>query len=128
PFDVDGFLNDVLSSVAGKPLWEPAYDAYEDEQGFSIQAALPGMDRKNLAITIEDGVLTVKGQRAAEEASSKRKYLVQEIHGGPFSRSFRVPTNVDTAKVAAVYKEGMLTVTLPKREETKPRTIAIEAA
>jgi HSP20 family protein len=123
PFDVDTFLKDALR-VANQPEgWTPACDTYEDEQGFWVQTVLPGLERKDINIVFEDGVLTVKGERKDE--TPNRAYFVREIGRGEFSRSFRLPENVDASKVAASYKEGVLTVQIPKREETKPRKIEI---
>lgn len=128
PFDVDKFLRDALRTVGGEAVWAPAYNAYEDEHGFWIQVALPGMERKEIQIVLEDGVLTLKGERKDEQSDSNRTYFTREIGWGSFSRSFRLPTNVDPNKASASYKEGVLTIELPKREEAKPRRITIETA
>lgn len=123
PFDVDKFLNDALRVTNRTAAWTPPCDTYEDEQGFWVQMALPGLDRNDIHIVFEDGVLTVKGERKEETAN--RTYFVREMGWGEFSRSFRLPENVDGNKVAASYKEGLLTVQIPKREETKPRRIVV---
>lgn len=128
PFDVDKFLSDALRTVGAEAVWAPACNAYEDEHGFWIQAALPGMERKDIEIVFEDGVLTLKGERKDEDSDSNRTYFAREMGWGPFSRSFRLPTNVDPNKVSASYKEGVLTIELLKREEAKPRRIMIETA
>ena len=128
PFDVDKFLSDALRTVGAEAVWAPACNAYEDEHGFWIQAALPGMERKDVEIVLEDGVLTLKGERKDEDSDSNRTYFVREIGWGPFSRSFRLPTNVETNKASATYKDGVLTIGLPKREEAKLRRITIETA
>lgn len=126
PFDVDKFLDEALRTVNGATSWGPACNSYEDERSFWIQAALPGMDRKNIDISVEDQVLTIKGERKEEEAPSKRTYFLREMNRGSFVRSFKLPATADQSKVAATYKDGVLTVELPKREETKPRRITIE--
>jgi len=128
PFDVDKFLSDALRTVGAEAVWAPACNAYEDEQGFWIQVALPGMERKDIDISLEDGLLTLKGERKEETAESQRTYFLREIGRGPFSRSFRLPTNVDSSKASATYKDRVLTIGLPKREEAKPRRITIETA
>jgi HSP20 family protein len=127
-FDVDRFLDDVLLSPADKPVWVPACNAYEDEQGFWIQAALPGMDRRDIHLVMKDGVLTIKGVWKQEESNLKRIYVTREFRSGVFSRAFRIPTSVDAEKISATYKNGILTIILPKREETKPRRIPIDHA
>jgi HSP20 family protein len=125
PFDVDKFLQDALHVVNHPAVWEPACNTYEDEQGFWVQVALPGVDRKDINIVFEDGVLTVKGE-GKEDVSVNRTYFAQEIGPGGFSRSFRLPNNVDPSKVAATSKDGLLTIQIPKREEAKPRQIVVE--
>lgn len=122
--DVDRFLNDALRAMDGHSTWAPACNTFEDERGFWIQAALPGIDRKDVEIVVENDVLWLKGERK-DEASEKRTYFVQEVQPGPFSRSFKLPTTVDQSRVTAHYKDGVLTIELPKREEMKPRRIEI---
>jgi len=129
PLDVhiDKFLNDALRVAGDGPrTWTPACNTFEDEQGFWVHAALPGIDRKNIEIVVEDGVLILKGERKEEASDETRTYFAREIGWGAFSRSFRLPANVDTTKVEATYKDGILSVALPKREESKPRRITIE--
>ena len=123
PFDVDKFLRDALH--ADEPaVWDPACNTYEDEQGYWVQVALPGLERKDINIVFEDGVLTVKGE--LKEAAPDRTYFTREIERGNFARAFRLPGTVDPGKVSASYKEGLLTIQIPKREETKARQIAVE--
>ncbi|HJU06405.1 MAG TPA: Hsp20/alpha crystallin family protein [Nitrospiraceae bacterium] len=126
PFDVDALLNEALRTVNGKGTWAPACNAFEDEHGYQVHAAVPGIDRKDIEIVMEDGVLTLKGERKDEATDSKRAYFSREIGVGAFSRSFKLPTDADPNKVSASYKEGMLTISVAKREEAKPRRITIE--
>lgn len=128
PFDlqVDKFLNDTLRAVSTR-AWAPACNVYEDEQGFCVQLAVPGMDAKGIEIVTEDGVLTARGERKPD-ASEGRTYLVREMGWSSFSRSFTIPSNVDPEKASASYKDGVLSIQLPKREEAKPRRITIESA
>lgn len=129
PFDVqiDRFFNDALRTVAGASrAWTPASNVYEDEQGFHVEVAVPGIQAKDIEIVAEDGVLTLKGERKSEAETSERTYLMRELGWGNFSRSFALPSNVDGHQATAVYKDGILSVSLPKREEAKPRRIAIE--
>jgi HSP20 family protein len=124
---MDRLLNEVFGNLGGRALaWAPACNTYEDEQGFWVEAAVPGFDQKDVEIAIEDGVLTVKGERKNETPEPNRTYFVREIGSGAFSRSFRLPSNVDPNKVSASYKQGVLTIELLKREEAKPRRITIE--
>ena len=121
--DVDRLLHDTLRSMNGG--WAPPCNAYEDEHGFHIQVAVPGVDRQDMHILFEDGVLTVKGERKEPSMDQARRYFAQEIGWGGFSRSFRLPSYIDPDKVSASYKKGVLELGLPKREEAKPRRIEI---
>lgn len=130
PFDlqIDRFLSDALHTVNGnRTEWGPACNVYEDEREFLIEAVLPGMEAKDVEIVYEDDVLTLKGERQAEPAETGRTYLLREMKYGRFSRSFTLPDNVNREKVSATYKDGVLRIALPKREETKPRRITVES-
>src|SRR5579885_3161347 len=129
PFEkqLDQLLHDVLGHGQGNGnAWMPRANVYEDTNGFSIRAALPGIDPKEARIVVEDGVLTISGERKVDAQETERTYYAREIGTGSFARSFRLPTNVDTEKVTASYKDGVLAVNLPKKEEAKPRQIVIE--
>jgi HSP20 family protein len=128
PFEVqlDKFLGDVLRSASGQAaVWAPACNAFEDVDRFWVEASIPGMESKDIEITVEDDLLTIKGERK-EETHSGVTYLAKEMTSGPFSRVFRLPQQVDATRVSASYKNGILRVELPKREEVKPRRITIE--
>lgn len=122
--DVDRLLQDTLRGL-NVADWAPSCNAYEDEHGFHIEVALPGMDRQDMNILFEDGILTVKGERKESGTDHARRYFAHEIGWGSFSRSFRLPTYIDPDKVAASYKDGVLVLSLPKREEARPRRIEI---
>lgn len=124
PFDVDKFLDEALRGANGNASRSPACNAYEDERSYWVQAALPGLRREDIEIVVEDQVLTIKGERK-EETAKEKTYFVREFHRGSFVRSFKLPNTADQSKVAATYQDGVLTVEVPKREETKPRRITI---
>jgi HSP20 family protein len=125
---IDRFLSDVLGADNGATAaWSPRCNVYEDVNGFSVQAALAGVDPKMVHTVVEDGVLTISGERKDVSAEEARAYYAREIVSGPFTRSFRLPTNVDTEKASASYRDGVLTIDLPKKEEAKPRRITIES-
>jgi HSP20 family protein len=105
--------------------WAPPCNAYEDEHGFHVEVAVPGLNRDDMEIVFEDGVLIVKGERKSESPDGNRRYFAHEIGWGAFSRSFRLPTYIDPEKVSASYKDGILMMALPKREEAKARRIEI---
>ena len=124
PFDVDTFLEEALRAGNGTASWSPACNAYEDERCYWVQAALPGLERKDIEIVVEDEVLTIKAERK-EDNFKERTYFIREFQRGSFVRSFKLPNTADQTKVVATYQDGVLTVELPKREETKPRRITI---
>jgi len=122
---LDKFLGDALRAVNGQAAaWTPACNVVEETERFWVEAFIPGMDPKDIEITVEDDVLMLKGDRK-EEGHQGWTYLAHEIAYGPFSRSFRL-SQVDPSRVTASYKNGILRVELPKRDEAKPRRIAIE--
>jgi HSP20 family protein len=124
-WNVDRLFEEALL-VAGHPqTWSPASDVYEDEHSFRIEAALPGFGREAVEITFEDSILTIKDQRK-EEMTENRKYFLREIMPGRFSRSFQMPTTIDASTVSATVKDGVLTVQLLKRADTKLRRIRIQ--
>jgi HSP20 family protein len=122
----DGLVrNETLS--AGH--WVPAVDIYETEgHDLVLQAELPGMSREDIDVTVEQQILTIKGTRKAASEVPEDRYRRVERRFGSFSRSFTLPATVDAGKVSAEYKNGLLTVKLPFREESKPRSISVEVA
>ena len=106
--------------------WIPAVDVRESKDALEITAELPGLDPKEVEVSVENGILTLKGSRTFEKASEGETYHRVERAYGSFERSFSVPTNVDASKVQALYRQGVLHLTLPKREESKPKAIAIK--
>lgn len=105
--------------------WMPAVDIRETEEAYEVAAELPGMSKKDINITLEDNVLTLSGERRFEKEAEKENYHRIERAYGTFSRSFTLGSGVDSENVKAAFKDGVLTITVPKREESKPRKIAI---
>ena len=122
-------LNNMFSSFYGDGLtrgWVPPVDIYETEQReLVIKAELPDMKREDIGVTFENNVLTLKGERkSAQEISRDRFQRVERFHG-TFSRSFTLPATVDAGSISASYKDGVLTVRLPQRDEAKPKQITV---
>ena len=105
--------------------WMPAVDVRETKDSLEISAELPGLEPKDVEVSVENGVLILKGSRRFEKATEGETYHRVERAYGSFERSFSLPTNVDPEKVHAAYRHGVLHLTLPKREEAKPRSISI---
>jgi HSP20 family protein len=108
--------------------WTPAVDIYETDHDMTIKAELPDVDPKDIEARVEDGALYLKGERKFEKESKKEDYHRLERSYGSFMRSFSLPASVDAEKVAAEYKDGVLTLTLPKKEEAKAKTIKVQAS
>jgi HSP20 family protein len=123
---IDRLLDEAIQSVTEwSQAWDPACNVFEDEQGFTVQMALPGLDANQIDVRVEHNVLRVKGERKRDESDGRRWY-VQGIAEGPFSCSFKLPDYTDHEKSTASYKQGLLTITFPKREDAKPHRIMIE--
>ena len=105
--------------------WSPAVDIYEKDGNIVLKAELPGVDPKDVDVRVENNVLTLRGERKFDSDVKKEGYHRVERAYGTFGRSFTLPTVVDTEKINAEYKDGVLRVTLPKREEAKAKQIAI---
>jgi HSP20 family protein len=106
--------------------WVPAVDVRETKDSLEMHAELPGIEPKDVEISVENGVLTLKGSRNFEKATEGQTYHRVERAFGAFERSFTLPTNVDPERINAVYRQGVLHLTLPKREEAKPKAISIK--
>lgn len=106
--------------------WVPAVDVYEDAEAIQLKAELPGMEMKEIEVKIENNALEIRGEKKIEQTEKKENYHRIERVFGRFSRSFRLPNTVAQDKIKAKYERGVLTITLPKREETKPRSITVQ--
>jgi len=108
--------------------WVPPVDIFERQDHLVIRAEVPGLKREDMDVRIENGVLTLHGERKRETEVSEDNAFRMERSYGAFSRSFSLPTTVDAAKVAATYKDGVLEVSVPKVETAKPKKVEIRAA
>jgi HSP20 family protein len=120
-------LPDELERLFESPLtgWAPALDVHEDKDSFSIRAELPGMKREDIEVTLQDGALVISGERKEEKVGEETTVHRQERYYGKFTRVLTLPAAVSGDKVKAQYKDGILTVTLPKAEEAKPKAITV---
>ena len=130
PFDafdrITRLFEDGGASSAG-PAVGCNVDVREDEGHYYFVAELPGLSKDEIDITLEDGVLTISGEKKNEHAEEKNGYHLRERGYGKFSRSFRLPTEVNPDKVGAHLKDGLLTLTLDKAEQIKPKKIEVKA-
>ena len=109
-----------------KGIWAPAVDIYETNDSFVVSADLPGLNKDEIQIDLKDNTLTLKGEKKFEEKVSKDNYIRVERAYGSYVRSFTLPQNVDPEKIKAKYKEGVLEVTIPKKEDARPKQIKVE--
>ena len=109
--------------------WTPAVDVYEtDDHALVISAELPGMDSKDVSVAIENGVLTISGERKLDPSVDRERWYRSERAYGKFRRSFTLPRTVDAGTITAAHKDGTLQVRLPLKEEAKPHNITVKAA
>src|SRR5262245_62149374 len=123
----DAYLRDEDTGFRGS--WSPAVDIFETENhDLVLKAELPGMSREDIELTVENSTLVLKGQKKLDAEIKEEHYRRIERTYGTFHRSFTLPNTVDAVKVSADFKNGILTVKLPFREEAKPRSINVEVA
>jgi HSP20 family protein len=106
--------------------WAPAVDITEDDKSYVIKAELPEVKKEDVHVSVDNGLLTLSGERSFEREEKGRKYHRVERAYGSFARTFTLPENVDPAKVNASYKDGLLTITLAKSREAKPKQIEVK--
>jgi HSP20 family protein len=120
-------LQDELDRLFESPLtgWAPALDVQEDKDKFTIRAELPGLKREGIDVSLQDGALVISGERTSEKIEEGVEIHRQERFFGKFQRALTLPEPVAADKVKADYRDGVLTVTLPKTEEAKPKKIDV---
>lgn len=112
----------------GLGSWVPPVDIFEKNENLVLRVELPGVEKDDIQISVENGVLSLHGQRRRDqEIDEKNSYRLERSYGA-FGRSFSLPTTVDASKIVASYRDGVLEVTLPKAEEAKPKRVPIQAA
>lgn len=132
--DMDDFFRRVFGSLTPAGLfrrefkgeWYPMMDLYMRGNNFVIHADLPGIDPKDVDISVAGNTLTLRGERKAEWEEKKEGYMFQEASYGKFERTITLPEGVDTAKVHATYKNGVLELTMPAKAEALPKKVKIE--
>ena len=110
---------------AATTTWSPSVDIFETEGEIVVKAEVPGMDRKDITLHLENNVLTLRGERKFEKETKEENYHRIERSYGNFSRSFSIPATVDEEKIRADYKDGVLQIVLPKKDQAKPKQIKI---
>jgi len=121
----EGSLGELSRTSQLLGVWNPAVDLYEDKDNVIVKAELPGLKREDIEVSLHDGALSISGERKAEEKVENAEVRRTERFVGRFQRTITLPASVKGDKVGAQYKDGVLTVTLPKAEEAKPRQIQV---
>jgi HSP20 family protein len=119
-----GFEDANVTAANGN--WHPSVDVYENEDGYVLKAELPGVNKEDIKLDINNKTLTLKGEKKLEEKREKENYVRIERSYGSFTRTFTLPDKVDTENIKANYKDGVLQINLSKKEETKPKEIKVE--
>ena len=130
PFHGLRVFEDAVTRMMSEPRtsrpWSPAVDILETEEAVTVKADLPDVKTEDIDIRVENGTMTLRGSRKFEKDDKVKGYHRIERSYGDFVRSFALPPTVETDKVAAEYKNGVLTITLPKKETAKPRQVKVE--
>lgn len=115
------FFSDTLERIFSEETisWMPASNIKERAEDFKIDLAVPGMDKKDFSVEVDNTVLTVSGERKEERVEENEKVSRREFHYGSFRRSFNLPDSANTEKISATYNDGVLSLTIAKREESK---------
>jgi HSP20 family protein len=137
PFDQLSSLRDEINRLFETPAqnggsdafntWSPALDLYEDKDNLVLKAELPGLKKEDIDISLHENVISISGERRNEKKYQAEQTSREERFFGRFTRSMKLPKQVDPNNIKAAYKDGILTVTLPKAEEAKPRHIEIKS-
>jgi HSP20 family protein len=126
--EIDRLFEAPLARTSEFLGWTPAFDVYEEKDNFIVKAELPGMKKEDISVSLHDGNLIVSGERQSETKTEGAEIYRAERYFGKFQRSVSLPTAVAADKVKAAYKDGILTVTLPKSEEAKPKQIEVNVS
>lgn len=137
PFEELGTLRDRMDRIISRltnenegelfnAKWAPTSDVVETKDAIIVKAELPGLNDKDIHVEIENNTLTLRGERKMEKETEEKGYRRIERSYGTFSRSFTLPANVDPTKIGAVFNNGLLEVSIPKKEAAKPRAINVE--
>lgn len=120
PFFRFPFVQEEMQSSA----WNPPVDVHEETEKIVVKVEVPGVDEKDLRVTFEDGLLTISGERQFERKDDRNYHRIERAYGS-FTRTFTLPRSVDAAQIAASYRNGVLEIEIPKREESRPKQINI---
>ncbi len=126
----DRYFNDFFSSTGhllrDADRWNPATDIYENDDAYVIKVELPGLDKDHFKVDLKENILTIKGERSEESEVKEEQVYRRERYSGKFQRAFALPDRVASDQIKAEFADGLLTITVPKTGEEKPRQITIQ--
>jgi len=122
------FADDIFSTGLEKTGWNPRVDVYEKDNHFIVKADIPGMNEKDLNVEIDNQIMTISGTKEEEHETKEKNYHQIERNYGSFCRTVSLPENIETERINAEYKQGVLTVTLPKNKETISKKIQVKVS
>jgi len=130
PRSFDTWLQNAFGPLADREeltlgAWTPSCDIFETKDNIVLKVELPGLKKEDVKVNLENGVLSIRGERKLEEETKRENYYRMERQYGEFSRTFTIPGMVDVAHIMAEFKDGILKVTLPKHEEAKPKAVEV---
>ena len=126
PYNLLREFDNVLRNRVQDGIWSPKVNIVENEKGYTISAELPGVSKDDIDIDLKDNTLSIKGEKKVETKDEKENYIRVESSYGKFERSFNVSDDIDRNSVNASFKDGVLTLVLNKKEESKPKQIKVE--
>jgi len=126
PFNLLREFDNVLRNRVQDGIWSPKVNIVENEKGYTISAELPGVSKDDIDIDLKDNTLSIKGEKKVETKDETENYIRVESSYGKFERSFNVSDDIDRNSVNASFKDGVLTLVLNKKEESKPKQIKVE--
>ena len=127
--DIDSWFRGFFDDSFHQPqnnLWRPAMNAQDTEKEYILTYSIPGFEKEEINVNLQDNVLTVNAERAEEKKDETENYLYREIKRGSFERSVRLPEGAKTDKISAEYKSGILTLSIPKSEKALPKEIEVK--
>ena len=131
PTAFDEFFDDfsnVYTQTPRKTVWQPVSDVYETAEAYHIELEVPGVDKEKIKIEIKENTLTVTGERSYENENNEKNFTRTERMWGSFTRSWSLPKTADQDNITAETKDGLLSITLPKKAEVQPKTIDIKVS
>lgn len=121
-----GFENLGKKNADYGTTWAPSVNIHEDENSYNVEADIPGVNKDDLNVDVDNNILTIKAERKSKDKIEKENYIRAESVYGTFARRLTIPETVDLTNIKAEYKDGVLKLTLPKKEESKPKKISID--